>query len=112
MSQSSTIVNDLYNTTSEIGSTMSTIYLVIGIVIAVIILISAIISFMSKPEPTIIKVNGENTPSMTNPTMTGIISSVIALCIIGFSYLNYYLAKNNKAYASLEGVQTFRNLIR
>jgi hypothetical protein len=112
MASSGTFVNELYDTSAEIGTTMSKIYLVIAIIIGVIFFVCAIISFMSKPETVTQKINGENVTTTNDPRGAGIMSLVCALIIIGFSYLNFYLTTHSKAYASMEGINTFRSIIR
>lgn len=47
--------------------------------------------------------------SINNSTLSSI-STLVAIVIIVFSYINYYMTNNSKAYASLHGISTIGNL--
>ena len=111
MSQSTTeFVNGLYDQSAELGNTMNMIYLVIAIIIGVISVICAIINFASSPQPTIIQVGSEIKTTTSDPMATGSVSLVLAILVVGISYLNYYISTHSKAYASMEGMRTFSKL--
>jgi len=88
MSQSTKVVNELYNKTSELGTSMSSMYLIGAIVIGVILAIYGIMNLRSQ-----------------NSSM-GWISLVIAIIIVGIIYFNYN-STNNKPLASYEVVESF-----
>jgi hypothetical protein len=134
MNNGSTVESGLYNASANIGSVTSIIYLVIGIIVGVICLISAIYNFSSTPQTIKIKVNGKRIPTdsivdgrriptdsivngetettTSDPIVMGIVSLIAAILIVGLSYGNYYLTENYKGYAALEGAETTINAVK
>lgn len=110
-SETSSMVNDVYNRSADLGNTMSYIYLVGALIVGVILVICAIINFFGSPQTTIVKVGTESKTTTTDPHTMALISLVIAIFVVGLSYLNYYMATHYKAYASYQGAQTIKNLV-
>lgn len=106
------ILNNVYNGAAEIGDVTSMISLIVGIIIGVVSIICAIVNFTSSSstKPLSSEHNNHVKTTTMSPTTTGVISLVLALIIIGFSSLNYYLTINNKDYAALQGAQDVANI--
>ena len=108
------VVNGLYNASASVGSVTSIIYLVIGIIVGVICLISAIYNFITEPQTSDIIVNGETKTktSSSDPIIMGIVSLIAAILIAGLSYGNYYLTERYKGYAALEGASAAIGVVK